>query len=216
MLSDARRRVAALSLALAVPVLLGLAIAVRGGPTVLDIVDPSLAALRVGSLDALLDGVDLLGSLPVWAFAVVLLTVMLARMELRAGAEAFVVAVGAETAATAIKALVGRARPPGAELSDLVVAAGFPSGHVTRTAILAGIAIALVPWAARRPRSTILVAVVSVALMGFARVSSGAHFTSDVVGACFLAAGILAGWLLVSPTIASRRWASASSRMAGT
>ena len=215
MLSDARRRVAALSFALAVPVLVVLAIAVRGGPTVLDVVDPILVALRVGPLDALLGAVDLAGSLPVWAFAVAMLTVMLARTELRLGAEAFFVAVGAEAAAAAIKALVGRARPPGAELADHFVAAGFPSGHVTRTAVLVGLVIALAPWAARRPRLAIPLAVVSVALMGLARVSSGAHFTSDVVGACLLAAGILAGWLWVSPAKAGRRWASASSRMAG-
>ena len=216
MLSDTRRGVAALSVALAVPVLVVLAVAVRGGPTALDVVDPSIAALRVGPLDALLDAVDLAGSLPVWAFAVAMLTVRLARTGLRLGAEALVVAVGAEAAVTAIKALVGRARPPGAELADLFVAAGFPSGHVTRTAVLVGIVIALAPWTARRPRLAIPLAVVSVVLMGLARVSSGAHFTSDVVGACLLAAGILAAWLWVSPAISGRRWASASSRMVST
>lgn len=215
MLSDAGRPAAALSVALAVPVLVGLAVAVRGGPTAVDVVDPTLAALRVGPLDALLDAVDLAGSLPVWAFAVTMLTVRLAQTELRAGAEALVVAIGAEAVVTATKALVGRARPAGAELADLLVAAGFPSGHVTRTAVLAGIVIALAPWTARRPRLCIALAIAAVALMGLARVSSGAHFTSDVVGACLLAAAILAGWLCVSPARAGRRWATASLRKAG-
>lgn len=216
MLSDARGPVAALSVALAVPVLVVLAVAVRGGPTAVDVVDPTLAALRVGPLDALLDAVDLAGSLPVWAIVVAMLTIMLARTELRLGAEVLVVTIGAEAAATAIKALVGRARPPGAELADLLVAAGFPSGHVTRTAVLAGIVIALAPWTARRPGLAIALAIVVVVLMGLARVSSGAHFTSDVVGACLLAAGILAGWLWVSPATVGRRLTSGSSRMAGT
>lgn len=216
MLSGARRQVAALAFALALPVLIILAVAVREGPTVLDAVDPIFVALRVGPLDTLLDGVDLAGSLPVWAFAIALLTVMLARTERRLGVEVFVVAVGAEAAATAIKALVGRARPAGAELADLVVAAGFPSGHVTRTAVLVGIVIALAPWTSRRPGLAIALAIVAVALMGLARVSSGAHFTSDVVGACLLAAGSLAGWVWVSPATVGRRLASGSSRMAGT
>ena len=216
MLSDARRRVAALTFALAIPVFVVLAVAVRGGPTVLDVVDPVLVALRVGPLDSLLDGVDLAGSLPVWAIAVAMLTVRLAQAELRLGAQALVVAVGAEAAATVIKALVGRARPPGAELADLLVASGFPSGHVTRTAVLVGIVIALAPWTARRPILAIAFAVVAVALMGLARVSSGAHFTSDVAGACLLAAGMLAGWLLISPAATGRSWPSALSRVAGT
>lgn len=215
MLSDARGPVAALSVALAVPVLVVLAVAVRGGPTAVDVVDPTLAALRVGPLDALLDAVDLAGSLPVWAIVVAMLTIMLARTELRLGAEVLVVAIGAEAAVLAMKALVGRARPPGAELADLLVAAGFPSGHVTRTAVLAGIVIALAPWTARRPRLCIALAIAAVGLMGLARVSSGAHFTSDVVGACLLAVAILAGWLWVSPAGAGRRWATASPRKAG-
>mgnify|MGYP000341895308 FL=1 len=216
MLSDARRRLAALTFALSISVLVILAVAVRGGPTVLDVTDPRLVALRVGPVDALLDAADLAGSLPLWAGAVALLTVALARTKLRLGGEAFVVAVGAEIAATAIKAVVGRARPPGAELSDLLVAAGFPSGHVTRTAVLIGLVIALAPWAQRRPRLAIALGLVAVALVGLARVSSAAHFTSDVLGACLLAAAILAGWRWISSSADARAPAPTLSPAAGT
>jgi undecaprenyl-diphosphatase len=209
-LNDPPRRVAALCLALAGPALVVLALAVRGGPTALDILDSLLVTMRAGPFDALLDVVDVAGSLPVWALAVGLVAAMLARAEARLGAEAVVLAVAAEAVVAAIKALAGRARPHGAELADLVTTATFPSGHVTRAAVLAGIVIALVPWAARRPRLAIPLAVASVALMGVARVSSGAHFTSDVIGACLLAAGILASWAWVSPVLAGRRWVSAS------
>jgi len=75
-------------------VLVGLAVAVRGGPTVRDVADHLLVALRVGPLDGLLDAVDLAGSLPMWAFAVALLTVMLAPTGVAPGCRAFVIAVG--------------------------------------------------------------------------------------------------------------------------
>lgn len=54
---------ATLTWVLALPVLVALAVAVRGGPVVLDAIDPRFAAARSGPLDVALDAVDFVGSL---------------------------------------------------------------------------------------------------------------------------------------------------------
>lgn len=194
MLRRAALNQAVLTWVLALPVLIGLAVAVRGGPVVLDAIDPAAAAARSGLLDGALDAVDFVGSLPVWGAVVAALSLVAARTSLGRGAEVLVVAVAAEAAATAIKALVGRARPAGADIPDLLVAAGFPSGHVTRTAVLVGVLFVAVPAARRRPRLVLTFGLTAVAVMGVARVSSSSHYTSDVIGALLLAALILAAW----------------------
>ena len=45
-------------------------------------------------------------------------------------------AVGAELSSALIKIVVGRPRPAGANLDELLITASFPSGHVTRAAVL--------------------------------------------------------------------------------
>lgn len=185
---------AGLTWVLGLPVLIGLAVAVRGGPVVLDAIDPAVAAGRSGLLDVALDAVDFVGSLPVWGVNVVALSLVAARTSPGRGAEVLVVSVAAEAAATAIKALVGRARPVEAEITDLLVPAGFPSGHVTRTAVLVGVLLVAMPRAGRRPRVQLILGLAAVTVMGVARVSSDSHYTSDVIGALLLAALILAAW----------------------
>lgn len=209
MLNRVPDRMTAITLVLALTVLGFLAVAVRSGPLGLDAADPGLLALRrAGFAGGLLDAVDLVGSLPVWGATVALLALLVARTGFRRSAELVGVAVVSEVAATAVKAVVGRARPPGADVGDLLIAAGFPSGHVTRTAVLVGVLLVLVPWTTRRPRLVLAAGLAAVALMGFARVSSGWHYTSDVLGACLLAAAILAGW---HAWRASRRTAAGAS-----
>lgn len=201
---------AKVTLLLALPTLAALAWAVREQGPYLDLVDPWLISLRVGPWDALLDAVDLAGSLVVWALAVTVLTLLVARVHLWAAAELLLLAVGGEVAATGIKILVGRARPLGADVGDLLVASGFPSGHVTRIAVLIGIALLLGAPTARWRAVLLLSGVIAVVLMGIARVSSGAHYTSDVIGGWLLAAAILATWTLWPSRVVSRGRAAES------
>lgn len=204
MLRRAAVEPAVLTWVIALPVLLALAVAVGGGPVVLDAIDPAAAAARSGLLDVALDAVDVAGSLPVWGVIVLSLSLAAARTSPGRAAEVVIVSVAAEAAATAIKALVGRARPAGADVADLLVVAGFPSGHVTRTAVLVGVLLVFMPWARRRPRLVLVGGLVAVAVMGVARVSSSSHYTSDVIGGALLAALVLAAWQLFRVQLARR------------
>lgn len=58
----------------------------------------------------------------------------------------------------------------------------YPSGHLLRTALLATAAVLLWPRASVR-----VAALLFVAAVGYTRIYSGAHWTSDVVGAALLA-----------------------------
>ncbi|MGH7316233.1 MAG: phosphatase PAP2 family protein [Candidatus Rokuibacteriota bacterium] len=87
------------------------------------------------------------------------------------------------------KFLVGRPRPRGVNW-------GFPSGHVTAAATFAVLLVYLlsrerVPPAARV--SLLLLAIVLVGSVGFARVLLNAHWPSDVLGGVLLGAGCAAG-----------------------
>ena len=99
--------------------------------------------------------------------------------------------LSAELATAVLKAVVDRPRPPSVALADLVPTASFPSGHIVRTLVALGVAATLVlPPRCRRW------AVGAVALfelvLGLARVASGEHWPSDVIG------GYLLGGLLLS------------------
>lgn len=206
MLARGSPRAAALAaFALGVVALAALAWSVRGGYPVFDAFDSRLAGMRVGVVDAVLDIVDLAGSLPVWAAVVGIITLTLSRGRWRIGAEALSVVVMAEAATTAVKVVVARARPPEAEISYLIVVTGFPSGHVTRTAVLVGVMLFLLAADARRRQVVLALGLVAVVVMGMARVSAGAHYTSDVLGALLLSATVLAGWQLLSPRLVRGR-----------
>lgn len=185
--------------AMSLVALVALAWSVRDGFAGFDLLDSRATAMRVGVVDLVLDTVDFAGSLPVWAALVGLITIFLGRGRWRVMGEALSVVVLAEVAATAVKIVVARARPLQAEVSDLIVAAGFPSGHVTRTAVLVGVVLFLLATDARGRRAVFAVGLFAVVVMGVARVSAGAHYTSDVLGALLLSATILAGWELLSP-----------------
>ena len=175
---------------------LGLAVGI--GPLPIDAADEALAGLRDRGAGApILAAADIAGSLPIWASAVVLLALVIARRSPRLAVELALVSFLAEAAATFLKVVVARPRPAGGPTLDLLVAAGFPSGHVTRAAVLVGVVLLLIPWCARHPGLVVMTGLATVAVMGVARVSARAHHTSDVLGACLLAAALLAAWELV-------------------
>jgi undecaprenyl-diphosphatase len=103
------------------------------------------------------------------------------------------------------KALVARPRPP-VELVHVehqISNSTFPAGHVLNFTTFAGF-LAYLAWVHMAPtwRRTALVTMLAVmiALMGLARIDSGEHWTSDVLG------GYLLGSLWLIVTIRFYRW----------
>lgn len=86
------------------------------------------------------------------------------------------------------KFLVGRARPSGSAL-------GFPSGHTTAAAVFAVSVVYLVSRERLSPAARLaiqIVAVVMMAMVGWARVVLHAHWPTDVLGGFLLGAGCAA------------------------
>lgn len=204
--------VSAVAVFLALMALVPLALAVREGPTALDAYDLGLWRLRETAIGAgVLGATDLVASLPVWAVLVATVAVALASTSLGQSLRLVALVLVAELATIVVKVVVDRPRPDSTGSLDLV-AAGFPSGHVTRTAVLVGGLLVLMPWCRRHPRAVVSVGLLAIAVMGVARVSARAHYTTDVLGACLFTAALLGAWHLLggSPRIAAARRSSTS------
>ena len=109
-----------------------------------------------------------------------------------------VLASGAVVANTVLKELFG----PTQLFADTVRhsdVANYPSGHVTYATALFGY-LGYLSLERRRPEGA-LVAVLLIAIMGVARLITGAHFPSDVLGGYLLGAG----WLLAVILWTTRR-----------
>jgi membrane-associated phospholipid phosphatase len=96
-----------------------------------------------------------------------------------------VTVVGSSLLNNVVKLVVNRARP---HLSDPVAVAGgksFPSGHAQAAIVGYGVLLAVfLPIIPRRWRGpAIAAAALMVLLVGFARISLGVHYLSDVIGA---------------------------------
>ena len=170
-----------------------LAVAVGHGPLPVDL--RVRDALHVGDpVPPILDILNVVGGALVWDAGVALLVgvLFLAHRRIEAVWLAGAVLIG-ETLDTAIKLLVDRPRPPGIAVADLVTQASFPSGHVTRTAITLALVFLVVPGS--RPTRFLVsaVALVVVILMGLARIMSGEHWPTDVLGGFVLAGLVVAG-----------------------
>jgi len=96
--------------------------------------------------------------------------------------------IGSALVEHATKFLVGRARPSGSSL-------GFPSGHTTAAAVFAVSVVYLVSRERLSPAARLaiqIVAVVMMAMVGWARVVLHAHWPTDVLGGFLLGAGCAA------------------------
>jgi undecaprenyl-diphosphatase len=127
---------------------------------------------------------------------VVTLVLVVRRLVTLAG---FLVAVllGGIELPNAVKAVVGRPRPPVSERLVSIGSSSFPSGHATQNAaILPALALAAIALGANR-RISLGLAVAGAALVGASRVFLGVHYPSDV----------LAGWLLGAAWLAACAWA---------
>jgi membrane-associated phospholipid phosphatase len=81
-------------------------------------------------------------------------------------------------------------------------AAGYPSGHVARLTLLAGIGAGLAP---ERWRAWCWgVAIVAAVLASVQRVTSGAHTGSEALGGLLLGAGLAATWAAGREMLAAR------------
>jgi undecaprenyl-diphosphatase len=90
------------------------------------------------------------------------------------------------------KLAVDRGRPVAGLPADLITSASFPSGHVARVAVAVGLVILLALWPWRSARApAIALGVVLVGLLALARIASGEHWPSDVLGSLLLAGAVV-------------------------
>ena len=184
--------------------LAALALLARSGATVsLDVplaeTIRGMAQTPLGAPFALLD--QLAGVLA-WTVLVALAAILSWRVRPRGAALFLLGDLSAELATAVLKAVVDRPRPPSVALADLVPTASFPSGHIVRTLVALSVAAALVLPPRWRRWAVGAVALFELVL-GLARVASGEHWPSDVIG------GYLLGGLLLSVLVSLRdgpRW----------
>ena len=159
------------------------------------VANPFLHQVSSPTLDAVMNGITTLGSVPfVGALFIVAMVVLLARRK-RADALFLVVAIGGSVALNeALKLLIHRPRPalPWAHVPPDY---SFPSGH-SMNSLVFYVAIALLIWANVGERvgtwAVIGALVLSIAI-GLSRIYLGYHYLSDVIGG--FAAGL--AWLFV-------------------
>jgi undecaprenyl-diphosphatase len=174
--------------------------AAASGPLPIDrSVASALLPLHAGAVGSAIDVIDVLGSALVWDAIVALVGVALWLRGLRLAAAVLVLGLlGGEAAGSIAKLVVGRGRPAGVEVTELITQAGYPSGHVLRCVVPSGLGVALGwPHVGQRAGrqagiAAIAAAVIAVVMMGVARVASGEHWFTDVVGAVLLGIAVLA------------------------
>ncbi|HEY5050051.1 MAG TPA: phosphatase PAP2 family protein [Acidothermaceae bacterium] len=129
-----------------------------------------------------------------WVLVALIVVVLVIRRAGRLALWAAVTMAGAALLDNVIKTVADRARPYFADPVATAPGKSFPSGHALES--LAGCAILLaVALPVMRPlwrRITVAGAVAMVGLIGFARVTLGVHYLSDVVGGWIFAAGWVA------------------------
>jgi membrane-associated phospholipid phosphatase len=173
---------------------LALALVVGGGPLPIDLtVAVALQPLRFGVIGSLVAAVNLLGQPFVWDALVAVIAIALWLRGRRFEAILLVVGVvGVEAGASLAKIVVGRVRPPGIAVGDLITQASFPSGHMVRTVVTTGL-LAAMAWPRRRWRRAAAVAAVAFSVvMGIARIAVGEHWFTDIVGAALFGSWALA------------------------
>jgi undecaprenyl-diphosphatase len=184
---------AIVALLVSVVVLALLAIAVPDGASVADRLDPAFRQAVGDPVAVVFDGFNLAGTLPAWV-ALVFFLVALAWRNRGLAVEIVTTAVVVEAAATIVRVIVDRPRPMPTAATELLVASGFPSGHVARTVVFMAAVLVVVPWARRHRRAWLLLGIAAVAIMALSRVAAGAHYASDTVGGVLLGCAVVAVW----------------------
>ena len=181
-----------------------LGLIVRGGPLP---IDTAVADFLAASFpQAATDLFNALGELPVFG-AVALLGAAICVLQRRPSmATAFILGLCAEVATTVVKVAIDRPRPPGGtDVEAFITAATYPSGHVVRVVVVAGLLVAA--FAGRRGiarRLPIAAGIAVAVLVGCARIASHEHWPTDVVGGWVLGVAWLIGCLSVEPWLRRR------------
>ena len=201
-LPSPRALLALLVLALAFGIGLGI---VARGPNVLNIdveLTGAIQRMQGGPLPALADLGNLLGS-TAWAAVAIAVGLALAALA-RAKAELAFLAVllALRLGATQLKPVFASPRPT----DDLVTivgsweGSGYPSGHaLTASTMALGLAVIAWRWIPARKVAigTVILLLALALLIGWARVWSGAHWATDVLGGYAFGTAIAAGATLV-------------------
>jgi membrane-associated phospholipid phosphatase len=188
-----------------VGLLLVLGLVVRGGPLAIDaaIADGIAAWFPPTATDIF----NFLGTLPVFAAVGLAGTAICWIQGRQSMAVAFLVGLSGEAATTLVKLVIDRPRPPGGtDVEAFITAASYPSGHVVRTVVVAGLLVAA--FAARGGAGrwlAIVAGITVVALVGCARIASHEHWPTDVVGGVLLGGAWLIGCLTVEAALSVRR-----------
>lgn len=185
------------TLAIASAGLAGVALLVSGRGAAADIaVSQAALGLDHGVAATVFKALGLAAGVPIWFAIVATIAVVIGRFRPRRTNEFVGIMVLTEIAINSLKLLIDRARPLGSDAAEILTSAGFPSGHVTRTAVACAFVLTLVSVSRRARIGLGLVALGTVILMGLARVASGAHYVTDVLGGALLAASLLSLWQL--------------------
>lgn len=186
--------------------LAALGLVLRNGPLPIDNSLPG--AIMAWYPPAFTDLFDTFGTLPVFAAVMVAgALVGFARHQPGLGA-AFIVGLCAEVPSTLVKLIVDRGRPPAStEVEAFITTASYPSGHTVRAVLMAGLIVAAVAWRGR-PVAVRFVAVVVgaafIGLVGLARIASGQHWPTDVLGGLMLGGAWLTICLVVADWVERR------------
>ena len=132
--------------------------------------------------------INAIGNLPVWAGIIAICALVLFnRRGVKAGA-LVALSFASDLAAFVVKILVERDRPDTAAVQQFFGADNFsfPSGHTVRAAALVAAVIWLLAPASIRVPLAVVGGLIAGMVMGYARVSLGVHWPTDVIGGTLL------------------------------
>ena len=159
------------------------------------IANPFLHAISSPILDAVMNDITSLGSVPVVGALFALAVGILLYRGHPSRALFLVAAIGGSVALNGVLKLVVHRPRPALPWAHVLPDYSFPSGH-SMNSLVFYLAVALILWVTYGRRAgwlAVAVALVIVAAVGFSRIYLGDHYLSDVIGG--FAAGLT--WLFV-------------------
>jgi membrane-associated phospholipid phosphatase len=199
-------RMAATVVAVLLVGMAALGFVVRSGPLPIDLSLPP--AIMAWYPPAATDLFDALGALPVFGGVMVVGAVAWFLRRRPGLGVAFVLGLCGEIPSTIVKLIVDRPRPPAStEIEAFVTAASYPSGHTVRAVVMAGLIVAALGWRRRSAAVRVLAVMAGVAfasLVGLARIASGQHWPTDVLGGLMLGVAWLTICLVVADWVERR------------
>jgi undecaprenyl-diphosphatase len=160
-------------------------------PAVWEIQAMTALAAQPAPLSAAVSALNGLGNLPVWAVVIAIASIVVGFVRGMAAGVLVALTFASDLVAFLVKVLVERDRPDTAVVHEFFGPDNFsyPSGHTVRAAALVAVLIWLFAPAKLRLPLAVLGGAVAGLLMGYARVSLGVHWPTDVVGGTLLGLG---------------------------